>query len=56
MNSILVYVGSDYLSKFPFGFPHANTHGGYVASNAMLVGSWMMVSYYWFANDFFVSI
>jgi len=56
MNSILVYVGSQYFTKFPFGFPHAKTHGGYCASTAMLVSSWLMVAYFCFANDFFCSI
>lgn len=56
MNSILIYVGSHYLTKFPFGFPHADTHAGETASTTMLVCSWMMVAYYWYANDFFVTI
>ena len=56
MNSILVYVGSNYIDKFPFGFPHAHSHAGETASTTMLVASWMMVAYYMYANDFFVSI
>ena len=66
MNSIIIYVGSETFDKFPFGFPHYEGqfvsgnagvgHEQLIADGGLAVGSWLMLSYFLYANDTFFSL
>jgi len=56
MNSIMVYLGHEILhSYFPFSFhQQKHSHLTFLSSNLLAVGIWVLISYYWFAINFFV--
>eukprot|EP00658_Telonema_sp_P-2_P017001 TRINITY_DN16583_c0_g2_i1.p1 TRINITY_DN16583_c0_g2~~TRINITY_DN16583_c0_g2_i1.p1 ORF type:complete len:161 (-),score=19.85 TRINITY_DN16583_c0_g2_i1:131-613(-) len=61
MNSIVIYVGSELIGQFPFGFPFADgplagQHPQLLADGAFAVCSWLMVAYFLFANNSFYKI
>eukprot|EP00656_Telonema_subtile_P008482 TRINITY_DN13955_c0_g1_i1.p1 TRINITY_DN13955_c0_g1~~TRINITY_DN13955_c0_g1_i1.p1 ORF type:complete len:460 (+),score=103.03 TRINITY_DN13955_c0_g1_i1:438-1817(+) len=69
MNSIVIYVGSELIERFPFGFPYYHSPAGagfepgmmaaheqMLTDAAVAVASWLMLAYFLFANDTFFKV